>query len=329
MRTTVLYTVQNNYIIFRASVESLLAHVPKNQYAKLLIVDDCSSDKVLLSFLDQLSADFEFVKIIHTGEPADLSYYNKAGEGGRRICDNNDTDDAIRGDRGKGDSKLLGSRTVSKGHGLSINIGLEHVETELVFIVDSDILFTRKSGNLIPEMEKCTDMDEAIMNVGALVDRIDGIKVFDKPFCLGAECGSKVAMRGAWPSFIGGLSKMSGWREHNLPLLQNGGWVHCEYSKAIFAHGFKTCNFNVFKDGHLIHLGFATVRQGRGQIRRAFYFSREAKKTWPKHNIGRGWWYGHHKIPYTTEQFLKILEDAYANLDFSARMNVVTFEGES
>ena len=208
--------------------------------------------------------------------------------------------------------------------------------TELVFIVDSDILFMRESGNLLPEMEKCMDMDEAIMNVGALVNSVDGIKVFDKPFLLGTHYLKDISMRGAWPSFIGGLSKMSGWREHNLPLLQNGGWIHCQYSKALFARGFKTCNFNVFKDGYLIHLGTATIRHGRSRLHIALYFSRDASETWSKDvlqgdswNDPRGWWYGYHRIPYTTEQFLKILDDAYADLSFSTRMNVVTFEGES
>ncbi len=175
-------------------------------------------------------------------------------------------------------------------------------------------------------MEKCMDMDEAIMNVSALFHSIDGIKVFDKPFYLGTKYGG-TAMRGAWPGIHRGLTRMSGWREHNLPLLQNGGWIHCKYSEALFARGFKTCNFNVFKDGYLVHLGYATVREGKGQICRAFYFSQDADKTWPN-SMDRGWWYGYHKIPYTTEQFLKILEDAYENLDFSTRMNVVTFEGE-
>ena len=66
----------------------------------------------------------------------------------------------------------------------------------------------------------------------------------------------------------------------------------------------------------------------KGHAQRGFYFSRCDSPWWGR-SVGRnGWWYGYCGVPYTTEQFQQILESAYAKLDFSARMNVVTFEGE-
>jgi len=329
MRTTILYVVHNNYLIFRASIESLLAHVAREHYAKLLIVDDCSSDKSLLGFMDRLVSDFDFVEVIHTGEPADISYYNTAGRGGRRACAKGD---GQRGDRQKGDRRSLGNRKISKGHGESVNMGLARVETEFVFIVDSDILFMEKSRDMIPGMESCMDMDPTIMNVGALVNSIDGIKVFDAPVNI-RDLGDNttlqwenIASRGGWPSFNGGLSRVSGWREHGLPLLNNGGWIHVDYAPAMFSCGFKTCNFNVFRDGYLIHLGYATLRKtrngGANELCKGFFFSRD------ENNKKMGWWYGHHRIPYTTSEFNIILEAAYAETNFSTRKNIITFNGE-
>lgn len=329
MRTTILYAVHNNYQIFRASIESLLAHVPREHYAKLLIVDDCSSDKSLLGFLDRLADDLDFVEVIHTGEPADISYYNTAGRGGRRVCARGDSG---RGDRQKGDRRSLGNRKISKGHGESVNIGLDRVEAEFVFIVDSDILFMEKSRSMIPEMERYMDMDPAIMNVGDLVNRIEGTRVFDAPVNirdLGDDSTLRwesIASRGGWPSFNGGLTRMSGWLEHGLPPLNNGGWVTVSYAPALFSRGFKTCNFNVFRNGYLIHLGYATLRNtrdgGADELCKGFFFSKDNTED-------IGWWYGHHSIPYTTAEFEGILQKAYAHLDFSTRMNVVTFKGEA
>lgn len=329
MRTTILYTVHNNYPIFRASVESLLAHVPRDSYANLLIVDDCSSNKTLLDFLDRLASDFDFVEVVHTGEPADMSYYNTAGRGGRRVCT---MDDSLRGDRRRGDKRSLGGRKISKGHGGSATIGLRHVGTEFVLVVDSDILFLEKSRDMLPAMETCMDMDPAIMNVGALVNCIDGVKVFDKPFNI-RDFGDNmplqwesIASRGAWPSEVAGLMRMSGWTEHGLPTFNNGGWMGLDYALAIFERGFKTCNFNVFKDGYLIHLGYATLREtrdgGPDELCKGFFFSQD------KSDKKMGWWYGHHRIPYTTSEFQRILESAYTKTDFSTRKNIVTFDGE-
>lgn len=328
MRTTILYTVHNNYLVFRASVESLLAHVPRGHYAKLLIVDDCSSDVTLLGFLDRLASDLDFVEVVRAGEPADLSYYNAAGGGGRRACAEGD---GLRGDRRAGDERSLGGRKVSKGHGESANIGLGRVGTEFVLMVDSDILFMGKSRDLLPGMEACMDLDPAIMSVGALVNRVDGVRVFDRPFNI-RDSGDNmpvlweevVAPRGAWPSQIAGLMRMSGWAKHGLPTFNNGGWIGVDYALAIFERGLKTCNFNVFRDGYLIHLGYATLRETRNQPHSGFSFSRDKNARAKR----MGWWYGHHRVPHTTGEFQRLLESAYAGADFSTRRNVVTFDGE-
>lgn len=329
MRTTVLYTVHNNCLVFRAGIESLLAHVPKDQYDRILIMDDCSSQESLLGFLRQLELDHDFIEVVHTGPPADLSYYNTAGRGGRRVADANDN---LRDDRLKGDRRSLGHRTLSKGHGESINIALRHhIETEFILTVDSDILFMKKSKSLITDMEACMDMDPEIMNVGALVNRVDGIRVFDKPFDIreagdDMDVSDRVASRGGWPSFIGGLTRMSGWTKHGLPSFSNGGWISGNYAPALFERGFKTCNFNVFKDGYLIHLGYATLRKTRNggpdELCKGFFFSQDESDK------EIGWWYGHHRIPCTTEVFQRTLEGAYAELDFSIRKNIVMFDGE-
>ncbi len=288
-RTTLLCPVYNSYLIFRANIESLLANV--NKY-NLLIVDDCSNDKKLLEYLEYLS-QFPNIRIIKTGEPADCPHHNSYG---RNILPPN-------------------KKRLSKGQGISINIGIEQVETEFVFIFDSDTLFLPRSKSLIASMEKCMDLEDKIMAVGQLCGKIDGTKIIhDKRPGIGAV--NACAM----------MSRMSGWNKHGLQLLHNGGWCHEPYSRSIFTEGFKTCNFNVYKDGYLIHLGAGLLRTERPEDYAGnFAFTQDKFRKYgtlnPDGSI-KDYYAGYYCIPFTTANFIKLLVDTYAELDFDIRENI-------
>lgn len=288
MRTTLLCPVYNSYLIFRANIESLMAKI--KQY-KLIIVDDCSDDLKLLKFLEYLSKSPN-ITVIKAGDPADCPHPNIYDN----ICPSN---------RNK----------FTLGQGLAINLGLQYVNTEFVFIFDSDTLFLPHSKSLIAKMEKCMDLEKIIMAVGQLCGKIDGVKITHKKLP-GMGAINACAM----------LSRMSGWKEHGLKLLHNGGWCHEPYSRSIFDKGFTTCNFNVYKDGYLIHLGAGVLRTERpSDYAGNFAFTRDKHRKYGTLNSNgsiKDYYAGYLCIPFTTANFIKLLVDTYAELDFDIRKDV-------
>lgn len=296
MRTTLLCPVYNSYLIFRANIESLLANI---DFDKLLIVDDCSNDQQLLSYLQYLSS-LPNIDIIHTGDPADCPDHNSCG---RHVLP-------------------PGKQKLSQGQGVAINLGLRQIETEFVLIFDSDIFFMSHIKSLIVEMEKCMDLDNEIMAVGQLVGKIDGIKIIDSPFY--ATVSNKI--EGGFPNACAMLSRMSGWTQHGLSKLHNGGWCHFPYAQSIFLKKFKTCNFNVFKDKYLIHLGAGILRTEKPHDYQGnFAFTQDKQRKYGTLNHDgslKDYYAGFHCIPFTTVDFIKLLTDTYAELDFSVRKDI-------
>ena len=295
-RTTLVYTVHNNYLMFRASIELLLKHVPREQYNKILIMDDCSSEKRLVDFLTYLSKE-SFIDVIKTGEPANLSFYNRSGRG------------RVPPDKDRNKTKM------SKGHGSSLNLAISKMDTEFMFAVDPDILFTEKSKDLIAELEKNIDQDEKIMVVGQLVGNISGPRICSAPFK--GNAAMSISDRCGWHSFAATtFCKTAGWKKHKLPLLGNGGWPSEEYSPALFKRGFKTSNHNIFRDKYLIHVGYTSLRLSRESPDKKFPFAQDGKSPW-------GSWYGYHQIPYDTAKFMRLLEITYKALDFKERKTIL------
>jgi len=299
MKTTLLCPVYNNYLVFRANIESLLANIPSHAYHELLIVDDCSNEKQLINYLDALDS-IPYIRVIKAGLPADCPHHNGRGRG---ILPKN-------------------KNRLSIGQGLAINFGIDHVNSDYVFIFDSDILFNKKSCDLIRQMEECMDLDPKIMTVGQLVGKIDGIKIVEKPFYAAVSNKNE----GGFPNACAMLSRMDGWKRHRVSKLHNGGWCHFPYSVSIFRNGYKTCNFNVFKDGYLIHLGATVLRHERpGDYMGNFAFAEDQHRKYGTLNPNgslKDWYAGHDCIPYSTKQFVKLLEETYSDLDFSTRKSL-------
>lgn len=302
-KTSLVYTVHNNYLIFRSSIESLFAHVDLDGVYEILIVDDCSSEKIMIEFLDYLD-NIPIVRVIKAGDPADYSFHNDRQSSGRPA------------------SSILDS-TSSLGHGVAQNIGIENTKTKFALFVDSDILFMPKAKDIVLQLEQCMSLDEKVMSVGQLVGEIRGVRVIDKPFNLCGEEGQLIKTRGGWPVHILVMSRMSGWNNHGLTKMCNGGWTNENHIPSLWKNGFKTCNFDIFIEGYAIHLGYATLRHTRDILNKQ-------KIVYCKDGGGysqsRGSWYGYKFVPLTTDEFLKLLEDSYANVAFDTRLNIVTWE---
>ncbi len=303
-KTTVVYTVHNNYLIFRASIESFLDYIDLNQISKVLVINDCSSEQKMLDFLTYLNT-LQCVEVIDAGEPSDYSFHNNQQALGRPSPE-------IRG------------KQSSVGHGIAQNIGIEKTKTEFILFVDSDILFMPKSVNLIKELEACMALNGNILDVGQLVGEVRGKTIIDKPFIIPSEMdGQLIKTRGGWPVHILSLSRVAAWKEHKLTAMCNGGWTNERYVPTLWKAGFKTCNFDIFIDEYAIHLGYATLRHTRNIINRQRIVYCQDGGGYSK---SRGSWYGHKFVPHTTGEFLKILENTYMDLEFDIRKNIVTWE---
>lgn len=297
MRTTLLCPVYNSYLLFRANVESLLANTDFDQ---LLIVDDCSNDPKTVGFLEYLDNNFQNISVVQAGDPADCPQHNGHGRG------------------------VLppGKTNLSKGQGLAINYGIQHVRTDFTFIYDSDTLFLPKSKTMFVEMEKCMDTDEQVMAVGQLAGKIDGIKIIAQRFL-----NWRNRPVGGFPNACAMLSRMTGWHDHRLKLLHNGGWCHEPYATSIFDNRLKTCNFNVYKDGYIIHLGAGMLRTEKPHDYAGnFAFTKDKDRKYGTLNSDgslKDYYAGHNCIPFTTQEFIELLNTSYQNLDFSIRKNIV------
>ncbi|MCK5568802.1 MAG: glycosyltransferase, partial [Spirochaetes bacterium] len=102
MSVDILIPVRNQYLLIRQLFESICLKIPNKEIGKIIIVDDHSSDRRQINYLKYL---FEKGKIhfVRNGIPLPSHY-----------------------------SKIPLSFLKSKGHGGSLNLGLEYVTAEYV-----------------------------------------------------------------------------------------------------------------------------------------------------------------------------------------------------
>ena len=110
MPVDILVPVRDQYYMFRQLYESICMKIPGEDIGKIIVVDDHSSNRQLIRYLKYLSSK-EKIHLVRNGIPLP-SYY----------------------------SRIPFSFLKSKGHGGSLNIGLKHVNTKYVFIIDPDCI---------------------------------------------------------------------------------------------------------------------------------------------------------------------------------------------
>jgi len=306
METTALYTVRNNYPMFRMAIESFFEYIPNDHCSEIVVVVDCSNDSETTRFLNYINNKNicgKNIRCFLSGErPTRYAYYNRFGRG-----------------------KSNNGEEVSMGHGVSINKGLEKVETKYVLILDSDTIMLPRAVNLIPRLIDCFKLDEKIMAVGQSSGAIDGVVISH-------ELGPKVTpdYHSGMPNACLMMSDMDGWKVHKLKGMSNGGWAHSPYIYNIYERGFKTCNFNTFKDGYAIHIGYSTLRITREQensrtmgfVKDSGGYGRPKGKGDSVESI-RDWYAGYYCVILNTSQLVSYLKKEYSSFDFSIRKSVI------
>jgi len=298
---TLLYTVRNNYNIFRLALESAIAYIPKEQCDSIVIVDDCSSDKNILDYLTTLENDKSLnVTVVRGGEPTDLGYYNKES-------------------RGK-------QPNTSLGHGIAINLGLDSVKTRYVMVLDSDTNILPKGINLIPNMLECFKLDEKILAVGQSSGRINGIVINHTGRFEYYKSKNDPATTGGFPNSCLMICDMKGWTEYGISRLSNSGWASAPYIYSVFREGFKTCNYNVFKDGYALHLGYSTLRVTRENYTATLGFVKDCTKYGSiKGSDGsiNDWYGGYFNVGLTTDELLNFIKVEYNGFPYDQRKSVI------
>jgi hypothetical protein len=232
MPVDILIPVRDTYLLFRQLFESISLKIPNNNIGKVIVVDDHSSNKKLINYQNHLSKK-GMIHLVRNGMPLPSFY-----------------------------SRIPFQFLKSKGHGVSLNIGLEYVTTEYALILDQDCIIMR--GDLLKDSIPCFDLDPGIMSIGEVVGKVKGIKVIGPEEKKNPELNTKHIRK--HPNHFGMthaccmLVRMDGWNKHGLTKFWNGGWAHMRYVKSIFEKGYKTCNFNFFSEGYAIHLGRASVK---------------------------------------------------------------------
>jgi glycosyltransferase involved in cell wall biosynthesis len=295
MPVDILIPVRDNYLLFRQLYESIRLRIPEEDIGQIIVAVDHSPDKRLRLYAKYL-ADNGMIKLVGNGIPLP-SYY----------------------------SSLPVKFLKSKGHGGSLNRGLEHVNTDIVFILDPDCIILR--NDVLKHSVPCFKLDPDIVSVGQVVGGIRGVKVigakergdpeikteyyYKKPHQYGMTNASCMLVR------------MDAWRKYGLAKFWNKGWAHMPFVRSIFEKNYKTCNFDFYVEGYVVHLGGGILKNMRFKHFRirsfkdglpAYGMSYERQvygaKDLGEHYIG----YLELKVP--SERYDRQLEDKYGILPF-------------
>ena len=133
---------------------------------------------------------------------------------------------------------------------------------DFVFILDPDCIILRK--DVLKNSMPCFDLDPDVMSVGQVVGGISGIKVIGREERENPEVKTAYFYKKPYHYGITNAScmlvRMDAWRKHGLAPFWNGGWAHMQFGKSIFKKNFKTCNFDFYLDGYVVHLGRSTLK---------------------------------------------------------------------
>ena len=294
-KVDILIPVRNEYILFRQLFESIIQKIPKEDIGNIIVVDDFSTDKKLRKYLKYLSNE-KLIKLIKGFIPLPSFY-----------------------------SRIPIPLLTSRGHGGSINKGINYVTSDYVLILDPDVIIL--NGNLIIDAMKCFDLDSKVVSVGQVVGGIKGIKVIGSeerknPEFL-TEYVRKHSHHYGMTNACCMLNKTVAHREYGLAKFWNRGWAHMPFTKSIFQKGYKTCNFDFFVNGYVVHLGRASLKNMKFKNMKIRKFKDGkppygmSKETNKYANKEKGEYYGGYlelKIP--SGVYDKILEEKYSNLPF-------------
>jgi len=296
MKVDILIAVRDQYLLLRQLYESIRCNISEHEIGKIIVVDDHSSERRMIEYEKYLAKDGK-IHLVRNGIPLP-SYY----------------------------SRIPISFLKSKGHGGSLNIGLKHVTTDYVFILDHDTVILRKGvlKNSLP----CFELDPAVMSVGQVIGGIRGVRVIgpkdrENPELRTEYVREKPHQYGMTNATCM-LVKMEAWKKHGIAKFWNGGWAHMPFVRSIFEKGFKTCNFDFYVDGYVVHLGRAIIKN----LRFKNYRFRNFKDGKPSYGMSyeqtiygekeHGEYYaGYLELIMPSGEYDEMLEKIYGNLPFS------------
>ncbi len=291
----ILIPVRNQYLLFRQLYESIRSHIPDEEIGQIIVVDDHSPEKLLREYTRYLH-ERGSITLVRNGMP--LPSY-KTG--------------------------IPISFLKSKGHGESLTIGLKYVTADYVFILDSDCIILR--DDVLKNSLPCFDLDPLVMSVGQVVGGVRGIKVIgdkersDPEFI--TDYTRKKPFHYGYTNACCMLVRMDAWKKHDLSYFSNKGWAHLYFTKSIFKKGYKTCNFDFFLDGYVIHLGKALLKNMRFKHLRLRTFKNGKPPygmsfedaTYSAKNKGE-FYAGYLELKIPSEEYDRLLEDTYKDLPF-------------
>jgi len=301
-KVDILIPVRNEYFLFRQLIESILINISNNEIGQIIVVDDFSTDKLLKKYLRYLNKK-GIIRLIG-GRLALPSYY----------------------------SRIPLPFLTSRGHGGSINKGLKYVKSDYVFILDPDTVVLR--SDVIQNAIKCFELDPKIVSVGQVVGGVKGILVIDEnerrnPQFL-TEYTRKKPHHFGMTNACCMLNKTEAHREYGLAKFWNRGWAHMPFVKSIFEKGYKTCNFDFFVDGYVIHLGRASLKNmklknlkfRRFKDSKPAYGMSYEQKRYANKEIGE-FYGGFLELKIPSHEFDRILEKKYYDLPFDEMAPVI------
>ena len=296
MPVDVLIVTRNEYLLFRQCYESIVHKIPKEDIHSIIVVDDHSTNKLIRRYLKHLHENGK-IKLIKNGIPLP-SFYSGIG------------------------IKFL----KGKGHGESINIGLEHVTTDVVLILDLDCIVMR--SDLVKNGLKCFDLDPKVMSVGQVVGGITGTQVIGKeerknpPLLTGYT--QKHPEDFGKTNAICMFARMDSWRKYGLDRFKKWGWAHGPYVTSIFEKSFKTCNFDTLVDCYVVHLGGGATRNIKLKwLRNLKYKNHKLPygcspeySDYELRDLGGDFYIIYQELQIPSLQYDEYLENKYLNLPF-------------
>ncbi|MCK5453333.1 MAG: glycosyltransferase family 2 protein [Calditrichia bacterium] len=295
MLVDIVTPVRNGYVYFRQLYESIRHHIPDEIIGKIIVIDDHSSEKILREYLQFLDKE-SLIKLVRNGMPLP-SYY----------------------------SGIPIPFLKSKGHGGSLNIGLKYVSSDYVFFIDPDCIVMKK--DILHNALACFDLDPLILSVGQVTGGVTGVEVIGEeerrnPKLLTEYVRQRPQDYG-FTNTVCMLAKMDSWNKHNLDNFRNEGWAHAAYIKSLFNNVFKTCNFDFFIDGYVIHLGKAILSSMKFKWMK---FKKQKKSISPygvsaedeKYGFKKSGEYysGYLELKIPSVDYYNYLTDKYINLPF-------------
>jgi glycosyltransferase involved in cell wall biosynthesis len=254
----------------RALIESIMDQIPRPQYDKILVVDDCSPDQSAQTYLSTIER-YPGVEVIRLGE-ARMPFYNQQGRGSWTQEDGSQS-------------------TVSFGHGEALNTAVEHLKgsrDQYLLVLDSDCVVL--DGSVLQDVTTQV-LDHPMLPANVLMigeyfgfGRVHGqrrpgtLYIVDKELETeyGEDCNRWTSRRQHLLHHRPKINLGESWRYGMVHLscgliradifslpgverFRNDRWIHTKTCESMFAAGHRAAFFPFYRNKYIFHLGYGTL----------------------------------------------------------------------